>query len=396
MNKLQKLLDKRAALLKQARGILDKADEETRDLNSEERNQYDAIMVDFDTVDGDIKRIRQMENAQEAAEKRGTRHTEPVAPGEGNEERENVYESEEYRSSVDKYLRSGDPAEIRAMSIGTDANGGYLVPTDLDNAIIRALPDVAVVMKYAKTLKLMHDRDIPVTNSKGVVYWKDEAAEFAEATPTHDKKTLGAYKLTYLVKLSEELVADAGYDLFGELAKNYADLAGVAMDTKFCQGTGSSQIQGLITGGSAGKTAAAATAFTADEIIDLYYSLAKQYRNKAVWLGNSATAKAMRKLKNATTGEYLWQPALAAGQPDTLIGSPYEETVGMPDIAASASPLIIGDLSYYLIAQRGTRSVQRLNELYAANGQVGFRVFERLDGAVALSAAIKKLTMAAS
>jgi HK97 family phage major capsid protein len=281
------------------------------------------------------------------------------------------------------------------MSIGTAGNGGYLVPTDLSNQIIQALPDVSVVRNYARVLQLQHDRDIPISNSRGQVYWTDEAGAFTESTPTYDKKTLGAYKLTYLVKLSEELLADSGFDLFAELARNYADLAGAAMETKFCQGSGSGEIGGLITGGSAGKTAAAADAITADELIDFVYSLKKQYRRRGVILLNSSTSKAIRKLKNASTGEYLWQPALAAGQPDNLLGHPVEETAGMPDIAATATPLIFGDLSYYTVAERGTRSIQRLNELYAANGQVGFRVFERLDGAVMLSEAIKKFTMAA-
>lgn len=397
MNKMQELLDKRAKLLKKARGILDTADAETREMSSEERSKYDAVMADFETVNSDIERLRKLNEAENDTESRGASVTKPAVPNDGKpENRKDLRESEEYRKAFDGYLRSGNLEELRAMSIGTDANGGYLVPSDLNSRIIRALPDVSAVRKYANVITLQHDRDIPVTNSKGVVYWKDEAADYAESTPTHDKASLTAYKLTYLVKLSEELLADAGYDLFAELAKNYADLAGVAMESKFCQGTGTSQIQGLIAGGSAGKTAAATAAITADELIDFHYSLAKQYRNKAIYLGNTSTAKAIRKLKNGTTGEYLWQPALASGQPDTLLGLPYEESAGMPDLGAGTTPLILGDLSYYTIAERGTRSVQRLNELYAASGQVGYRVFERLDAAVTLSAAIKKLTMAAA
>jgi len=391
---LQEMLDKRAALLQKARGILDAADAETRELTSEERSTYDAVMVDFDTLDDDINRRRQIDAAEEVLNQRDHSGITPQVGGAG-EARGNVLASPEYREAHTRYLQTGDPTELRAMSIGTDAAGGYLVPTDLDTAIMRALPDVTVVRKYAKVLNLAHDREIPISNNRGQVYWKDEAAAFVETTPGYAKKALTAYKLTYLVKLSEELIADSGYDLFGELATNYADLAGEEQDNKFCQGTGVGEIGGLIAGASLGKTAASTLAITADELIDFFYSLKKQYRRKAIWLGETETAKAIRKLKNAQ-GNYIWQPALTAGQPDVLLGRPYEETVGMPTMAAESSPLIFGDLNYYTIAQRGARSIQRLNELYAANGQVGYRVFERLDASVMLTDAIKKFTMAAA
>lgn len=389
---IRELLEKRAALLKKARGILDTADTETRDLSAEERSKYEAVMTDFDQVNGELQIRRRQDEAERQMAQTDDSGIRPPAAGENRAE---VEGQEEYRAAYDHYLRTGDSSELRAMSIGTDANGGYLAPTDLEDAILRALPDVAVVRKYAKVLNLKHDREIPISNNRGTVYWKGEAADFTESTPTYDKQALTAYKLTYLVKLSEELLSDSGYDLFGELAMNYADLAGEAQDLKFCQGTGASEIGGLIAGASLGKTAAATLAITSDELIDLDYSLKKQYRRNAIWLGATDTAKSIRKLKNAQ-GQYIWQPALTAGQPDTLLGRPFEETSGMPVMAAGATPLIFGDLKYYTIAQRGSRSVQRLNELYAASGQVGYRVFERLDGAVMLSDAIKKLTMAAA
>lgn len=394
MNKLQELLDKRAKLLKQARGILDAADNENRDLTSEERSKYEAIMADFDQVNADVQLRRRQVAAEEEMRKTDFSGIRPPETGK-TEERSNILESDEYRSAYTSYLQTGDPSELRAMSIGTDANGGYLAPTELDAAIMRALPDIAVIRKYAKVLNLQHDREIPISNNRGTVYWKGEAEDFTESTPTYDKKALTAYKLTYLVKLSEELIADSGYDLFGELATNYADLAGEAQDIKFCQGTGINEIGGLIAGASLGKTAASTLAITSDELIDFQYSLKKQYRRRAIWVGATETAKTIRKMKNAQ-GQYIWQPALTEGQPDILLGRPFEETLGMPGIAAGATPLIFGDLKYYTIAQRGSRSIQRLNELYAVSGQVGYRVFERLDASVMLSDAIKKFTMAAA
>jgi HK97 family phage major capsid protein len=393
--KLQELLDKRAALIKQAREVLDTADAEKRNMSAEERSKYDAIMADVDDLNEDIKRVRQVEQAERNLEKRDDSGIRPEVVTPENRSQQ-ALSTEEYRSAYLSYLRQGmniGQDEFRAMSIGSAGNGGYLVPTELANAIMRSLPDVSAVRNHARVIQLQHDREIPIANDRGVVYWTGEASDYTESTPSYAKEALGAYKLTYLVKLSEELLADTGFDLFAELSKNYADLAGAAMEAKFCQGTGTGEIGGLIAGGSAGKVAAAADALVADELIDFIYSLKKQYRRKGIVLLNGNTAKAIRKLKNGSTGEYLWQPALAAGQPDSLLGHPVEESEGMPDIAADATPIIFGDLSYYTIAERGTRSIQRLNERYADKGQVGFRVFERLDGAVMLPEAIKKLTM---
>lgn len=397
---LQELLDKRAKLVKQAREVLDAADNEKRSLTAEERSKYDNIMADVDSLNGDIERLRSLAATESEMEKRDGSGIKPdVNPGGEQRESGETLDSAEYRAAYERFIRSGidslEEKEARAMSIGTSANGGYLVPTDLANMIVRKLPEVSAVRSFANVIRLNNDRDIPIQNSRGTVYWTDEESSYTEATPTHTKKTLSAYKLTYLVKLSEELLADSGFDLFSELARNYADLAGAAMEDKFCQGTGSSQIGGLITGATAGKTAAATAAITSDEILDLVYSLKKQYRKRAVILANSSTTKAIRKLKDSNN-RYIWQPSLQAGQPDSLAGHKYSESEGMPDMEASASPMIIGDLSYYTIAERGRRSIQRLNELYAANGQVGFRVYERLDAAVMLSEAIQKLTMAAS
>lgn len=103
---------------------------------------------------------------------------------------------------------------------------------------------------------------------------------------------------------------------------------------------------------------------------------------------NDSTIKAVRKLKDST-GQYLWQPSLTAGTPDTLLGRPVKTSAYMPVIAAGAKPIAFGDFSYYWIADRQGRSFKRLNELYAANGQVGFLGSQRVDGKLVLSEEVK-------
>ncbi|OQA13254.1 MAG: Phage capsid family protein [Firmicutes bacterium ADurb.Bin356] len=131
-----------------------------------------------------------------------------------------------------------------------------------------------------------------------------------------------------------------------------------------------------------------------DDVIDLYHSLREPYRRTAVFLANDTTIKAIRKLKD-TTGQYLWQPSIMAGQPDTILNRPVRTSGYVPAIEPGAKVLAFGDFQYYWIADRQGRSFQRLNELYAATGQVGFRATQRVDGKLVLPEAIKLLQMKA-
>ncbi|MCX4325494.1 MAG: phage major capsid protein, partial [Lachnospiraceae bacterium] len=148
-------------------------------------------------------------------------------------------------------------------------------------------------------------------------------------------------------------------------------------------------------GAETGVTAASATAVTADELMDLYYSLKSPYRKKSVWVLNDSTIKAIRKLKD-NNGQYLWQPSLAAGTPDMILGRPIKTSAYMPAIAAGAKTIAFGDFSYYWIADRQGRSFKRLNELFAATGQVGFLASQRVDGKMILAEAVKVLVQKAA
>ena len=138
----------------------------------------------------------------------------------------------------------------------------------------------------------------------------------------------------------------------------------------------------------------AGAAITADEIIDLIHSVKSGYRKKAVFLLNDSTAKALRRLKDGN-GQYLWQPGLKEGQPDKLLSYRLVTSAYMPEVASGAKPVLFGDFSSYWIADRQGRSFQRLNELYAATGQIGFRATQRVDGRLVQSEGLKCLAMKA-
>ena len=141
-----------------------------------------------------------------------------------------------------------------------------------------------------------------------------------------------------------------------------------------------------------GIAAASATTITADEVINLYYSLRSPYRKNAVWLMNDSTINAIRLLKD-NNGQYLWQPALKEGSPDTLLGRPVYTSTAVPGIGAGQKVMAFGDLSYYWIGDREGVSFRRLNELYANKGQVGFLATKRVDAKLILPEAVKVMQM---
>lgn len=159
-------------------------------------------------------------------------------------------------------------------------------------------------------------------------------------------------------------------------------------------GTGANQPTGIFTagGGTVGVTAASATAITVDEVINLVYALKSPYRRNAKFLMNDATVSILRKLKDSN-GAYLWQPSIQAGQPDKLLGYDLYTSPYVPTVAAGALAIAFGDFQNYWIGDRAGRTVQRLNELYATNGQIGYVATERVDGKVILPEGIQLLQM---
>ena len=131
-----------------------------------------------------------------------------------------------------------------------------------------------------------------------------------------------------------------------------------------------------------------------DNLIELVYALKSPYRRNAKFLMNDATISLIRKLKDQN-GAYLWQPSVQAGQPDRLLGYEIYTSPYAPTLAAGALSIAFGDFQSYWIADREGRSMQRLSELYAGNGQVGFIATERVDGKVILAEGIKLLKMGA-
>jgi len=399
MSKILELREKRAKAWDAAKAFLDSKRGADGLLSAEDVATYEKMEADVVNLGKEIDRLERQQALD--AELNKLVNT-PITgkPGQPNPENKTGRASDEYKRAFWNAMRSKAAGYevLNALQVGTDSEGGYLVPDEFERTLVEALQEENIFRTMAKIIQTASgDRKIPVVASKGTASWVDEEGAIPESDDAFGQVSIGAYKLATMIKVSEELLNDSVFNLESYIAREFARRIGAKEEESFFIGNGTGKPTGIFnaTGGAElGVTAASATAITVDEIMDLFYSLKSPYRKNAVFVMNDSTVKAIRKLKDGN-GQYLWQPSISAGQPDTILNRPVKTSAYVPAIAAGAKTIAFGDFGYYWIADRQGRSFQRLNELYAATGQVGFKATQRVDGKLILSEAIKVLQMKA-
>ena len=389
------LREKRAKAWEATKAFLDSHRTDKGTLSAEDDATYSRMEQEITDLGKEIARLERQE-ALDAELNRPVNKPLTGKPMNGKETAKTGRATDEYRQNFWNMMRSKTPMPtvMNALQIGTDSEGGYLVPDEYERTLVEALEEENIFRQLAKIIQTSSgDRKIPVVATKGTASWIDEEGAYLESDDSFGQVSIGAYKLGTMIKVSEELLNDSVFDLESYISREFARRIGAKEEESFFTGDGTGKPLGVLaeTGGAeVGVTAASATAITADELIDLFYSLKAPYRRNAVWVLNDSTIKAIRKLKD-NQGQYHWQPSLTAGAPDLLLGKPARTSAYMPAIAADAKTITFGDFSYYWIADRQGRSFKRLNELYAATGQVGFLASQRVDGKLILPEAIKVL-----
>lgn len=388
---------KRAKLWNTMEGFLDTHRNDMGVLSAEDDATYSKMEHDLDSLTNEIKRMERRD-AIEAELNKPVNQPITEAPERAASMKPDKVgrASDAYKEDFDRHLR-GKVLVHNVLSEGVDADGGYLVPEDFERNIVMALEEENVIRSLAKVITTQHERKIPVATGHSTAQWTAENAAYTESNPTFGQKQIDAFKLTDLCRVSVELLQDSAFDIEDYLMKEFARAFGIAEEEAFCVGTGTNQPTGIFTanGGTVGVTAAANNAITADELISLVYALKSPYRRNAKFLMNDATISAIRKLKDLN-GAYLWQPSLQAGQPDRLLGYDLYTSPYVPTMTAGALTVAFGDFKNYWIGDRAGRTVQRLNELYATNGQIGYVATERVDGKVILPEGIQLLKMKAT
>lgn len=430
---LKDLQEKRLKAWNDAKEVAALAAGEKRSMDGEETRKWNEATAELDVLDGAIKDrlageqramqgITAVENTtQQAATGPGSPYG---ANGKTAEE-----EATELRTFFSKENRNGrlqfeyeiplpSAIERRALverrALG-DA-GGPLNPVPLPTSFVgqlyRYLVDTSSIRQTNPTVYSTSSGEplvVPRSTAEGNATWTAEGAALTAVDPTLSSVTLNGYKVAKLLQVSTELLADTGFDIVGFMAEHAGRNLGIAVDTAYVAGTGTTQPTGFTAaagGAAVAFTATAAQGSTtglptggtyvgADVLIELYHSVLPQYRPRASYVMNDSTIKVVRKLKD-TTGQYIWQPALVAGQPDSILGRPVYADPHMPAIGVSTVPIAFGDFAGYFIRDITPIRFERSDDFQFGNDLISFRAVYRTDGKLGDSNSIKLYQTAAT
>lgn len=415
MADIKELREKMARIATEARSKLSEVTDETPEARAAEiEREFDAMMADHDKLAAKAERLQKVEAALRAGEQvdvsKRPQFEERSAPA------VDAGLTIDYRAAFAEMVAAGGDAyvdqevrnvlrEHRAQTAGTTTAGGYTVPTELASFIEKAM--IATGPMYDSNLfTVINSADGRTFNIPTV----DDTAVTAEAhteggTVTDDggkdvtfgQKSLGAYAFdSEWIRWSAELNADSILNMESLLGELIGERLGRIANSKLTTGSGSSDVEGIVTNSGAGVTAAATAAVTADEIIDLIHSVDPAYRTSAstAIMMNDSTLAAVRKLKDGN-GNYLWQMGnYQAGIPQNILGYNVVVNQAMDSLAAAKKVMLFGDMSKFYVRKVGAPSVYVARERFAPD--YGILGYIRFDGVLANTGAIKHLITAAA
>lgn len=272
--------------------------------------------------------------------------------------------------------------------------GCYDLPVFDNERLMENLNKKSLFRRIASVKPLLNacDEHIVAYDSNDIAAWVGENASMPIDNSIDDFKQLqiASHKLGVFMTLSETFVRDNSFGfekyLVERLSKNFAR----AETNAFINGTGKDDnmpIGILHNEGGADVGATANTALTYEDIVALYFSIKPEYRENSVWLMNDNTAKVLRTLKNES-GAYIWN-----GNDNTIFGKSVYISEFMPDIASGNKPIAFGDFGYFWVMPRQTIGIQPLYEKYIKYGQIGYLAYERLDGRLIRTDAVKVMVI---
>lgn len=426
------LRQKRAKLIADARALNDKVQGEKRDFSAEEQNNWNAMMDQADALRTTVEREERMMTAEadlgqpvtasnrpDTGERsdtpqiefgsrsmRGTDQLDPTWRDNPEWRRLMRTASPEYGANFRSFLR-GQPAntELRALQADLDTAGGFLMaPLQLVDRIIQAVDDAVYLRQWATVFAVPNADSLGIPtleNDPSSPVWTTELSTGDEdSTMSFGRRDLKPHPLAKRLKISRKLlmkVPNVESFTIGRLAYKF----GIAQENAFLTGSGAGQPLGVFTASNDGigtsrdvSTDNTTTAVTSDGLINAKYNLKGQYWANARWLAHRDFFKMVAKLKTGD-GAYLWQESVRAGEPDRLLGLPCAMSEYAPSTFTTAQYVaIVGDFSNYFIADSMQMEMQRLVELYAETGQVGFIGMLSTDGAPSLAEAFSRVKLA--
>lgn len=306
------------------------------------------------------------------------------------------------RKAFTGYLRAGPNGlgaeEKKALSVGVQTAGGYLAPDQFTLDFVRDLTLFSPIrgiadVRNTSSHTVLYPKRTAITNAR----WQGEAQPTTGSEPAFDQGEIEVKNLATHTDINNQLIDDAVVDIEAEVRLALAEDFGVKEGKAFVSGDGVLEPEGFMTAAGVPVTLNGHAAnLSTDQLIAMLYSLAPAYRSAATWVMNGNTLAVIRKLKDSQ-GNYLWQPGLVAGQPETILGRPVVEAVDMADVGANAFPIALGAFkAAYRIYDRKAMEVKANPFLLMTQDQTRFHAFRRTGAAVVQPAALRKLKMATS
>ena len=387
---IQELMNKRAVAWQAAKDFVNNHRNENGLMEAADRETYDKMEKDISDYTREIERMQREEAMDRELSK-------PVATP--IVEKPKVMEDEEpvsfrarkeYKDAMISALRSNFRNVSNVLQEGVDADGGYLVPEELDRKLVEKLNEENIFRGFADIITTGGERKINIADGDPAASWIEEGGALVFSDAKFKQITLDAHKLHVAIKVTEELLYDNVFNLESYIVKKFAEALSNAEEDAFLNGNGEGKPVGIFDATDGGTIAEVlnAASIKTDDLLNLIYDLKRPYRKKARFIMNDKTIGAIRKLKD-NNGAYLWQPSVQAGEPDKILGYPVHTSAFCPQMEAGKPFIAFGDFSYYKIGDRGTRSFAELKELFAGNGMVAFVAKERVDGKLTLPEAIQ-------
>ena len=376
----------RQAAWHEAKHLLDTAGAEKRDLTAEEQEKYDRISADLDTRGAIIEQLKADEERAARLDAAAAELRTDEAPAGDDTDAETI------RAMARGEVRSFNFEKRDVLTSST----GAPVPTSFYDQVILKARLVGPMLDVPTQLNTTSGETIQVPSlsaysSSSTV--TAQGANFSESDPTLNSfVNLGAFKFGFLIQVSREMIEDSGVDLLGFLADQVGNGLGFNVQNALTVGTGTVQPQGIVTAAGSGITGGTGVsgAFTADNLIDLYYSLdgAARLLPGVGWMMNGASIGAVRKLKD-TAGNYIFSPAADGNQRDLLLGRPVYENPHVASAATSAKSVIAGHMPSFFVRSVGGIRLDRSDDFAFNADLVTFRASMRVDGALPQSSHIK-------
>ena len=387
--KLNELLERRAKVVADARAFLDAAEAEKRDLSDEESARYDTLMTEAGKLADQIRREEQLIEqeraiaAQDVPEKR-------TDPEPGRETRDQATLAHDgFRSWLGHGARgavASDPdgyEAFRNLSVGLDTEGGFLVaPERFVTTLIKAIDDMVYIRPLATVQQVAGASSLGAPSLDADPDDADWTTELATGTEDDalkfGKRELHPHPLAKRIKVSNDLLRRSVLPVENIVRERLAYKFAVTQEKAFLLGTGANQPLGVFAASDDGistdrdvSTDNTATAVTFDGLQNAKFNLKAGHRRNARWLFHRDAIKQISKIKDADS-RYIWQQSVRVGEPDTLLNLPYLESEFVPNTFTTGNYVgILGDFSYYWIADDIQLQMQRLAELYAETNQIG-------------------------